>query len=1397
MSGFSSFSLTPGDATIVCAWNYDIAVIDPSNLSQLALYVTDTDILDETVKTTSVKVDAYTPSYGTAPTLNFEITGLINGHNYMISLEVITITNAIYNSDPEYETPKGIPSKPGFVLSQTLPDSFTVNLMDLSGDVVPPLPNSGFDNYSIITGAYVVYSDAHKIKTKFFANDASNSLYYRDLVVDVSNHNLHEVNVKTINSIGMSNLSVAQHIYVDVYPTVPRNAKCIESITKGSAASIKLNWDSPTFLGRPAVDNYEIYRKGPNDVSFNWLQDIEPSNNLVAYDTDVVEGSVYSYKVRASNTNDASFDLIPNDPSFNYSDFILFDPSNITAVVYPTIIQVTKTPGVSKFTVDISANYGGFSSDYITYDISCNGRDVNGSANSTIDISGDNGTKYYFQARVVATSMVDGTITYESDWSAVQWSMPFGPLQEPSGLSASPLDDSNEPLDGAIQLTWTDPAAESYDATFNIEVYQKLTSSVDASYVSIYTVGSGVQEYLVENLTNGTNYSFKIVKTIISEETGSTIYSSGITVAADKPFTYPNAVTELSYVNSTLNYSFTTPSNNGGLVLAGYKYVLENLTTETQVSNSTISTIAGTINSGTIPGNHYQLTISSYVTYNGQDYESSTVNDDAYTTPNAPAAPSVTNLSGSTPTTGSIAVSWSLPANHDSGATYNLYRDSTLISTAQAGTTYNDTVTNGTVNSYTVKVIIGTLESSASSASSQIVPFTYANTITGLVDKVIDSNSVDISFNAAAVGSSGLQSSQLYYKIDWDRVDSSNISYNDSSGVIMDTQSLSHSITGLIVGSKYLLRVYTGVKPGYYNSNDIFYETVGVNMYITSYDLANILPPSDFVAYPSNGSFLIDWSNSANPMDVSGATFDRYRIRYVDEADTVENTFDQNNTLFYQNNVVNDTTYTVYLVAIYKDILGRDILSSDSSGNVTPTGDIPSQPSSLFIENYDSNKVNVSWPSASNITHYSIYLNDEIYAHHFDASTSDLSFENNKWSIIVDLPADISSNTIGVISENLVSGVYIVSPFTKGIAVNSVRPSAVRSSYYEAANATTVDLSWNIPSSVGNADSSGNGAIQYLVRIYDSNGFVNESIMTDGVFGIINNINYTFSNLNDSTNYTVKIYALYKVANSDTYAESPAVTITNVFARRQPATPTLTASPANVSGDGLSVKLDLGYDSDVSGAAVTLEMSMFIYNSTNVNLVSDGTTDIVNIGTNGLGRGYSGYSASSYGSQTLYHTGGNEPAFLNGMNIIYKLVVTYTNWTPNYSPKREITLASPVIPYGKPLFRNSITFTNNNIVNFEFSKNGSDMNSIILIGIDASNASIPVEILSGTKLSNLLVGQYTNGMSARDYADKQLASLSINMGTDIKLNEVLIVMANSGDTVTKAFPSNSGTFGNL
>jgi hypothetical protein len=1395
---FQTFTASSIDGGIAFRWSY-LNGFNPATITNLCINISDSNVADLAYEMSYVNIPVYTDtSAGSVPTTYYEVSSisnaqnvvqLVNGHTYDATPEITVTVGGVTSVESVYDfsvMPSGIPPVPNFTLTQSGGTEFTVTLLDASG--VAPEPVSIFDNYSILTGVYIVYNDGLKINTKYIANDVNNSIYSGSLVVSGVERRLHEVSIKVANINGISGLTKPKPIRIKSIPSEVYNLQSIQNIFVDASASVgnaqnRLTWTTPAFIGDPSLNGYSIYRNGSflavvSDISAN----INIRSNFVYVDSNgLVPGQQYTYTIYSTS----SVTSIP--------DNALSVQTIVNSVIPATMKPITKTPSNGKVTLDVSANLNGFAANEVTFDVSMNGQITNYAA-TNFDIIGAtvNGTKYNFQVRAKSVRTVDAFTTFNSAWSDVLTSMPYAPVESITGLTATPIDVSLNPLDGKVRLSWTAPANASYrDPSFNIAIYSKLVGSVDASYVAVTTtILQGVTSHVVTGLTNGTEYTFKVVKRQTLVETGEVQESAVPTTVNATPFARPSAITNLVFADASMAYSFTRSDSNGGLTIDGYELNLVNISNgltqdvislDLTVRDASLNLItSGNLLNYILPGRNYRLAVRPFVTFNGAKvYSESAVTDNAFSRPEALAAPTVVNVENGVPLNGQLRISWVLNAGYDaSNATYDVYRGQAPAVSGSSqnltGTSYINTgLTNGQSSSYFVVVKIGSLSSPTTgvTAITTGTPFNYAPAITGLISTVMNNSSVDLSWNnftQSQIQSSGVALANIRYKVQWTN--------SDMSGQTLNLTSNTASITGLTSGHVYTVSVISGVL-----SNGIVYynDSVPTTLQITPYSTPG--QPVNLAVFPSDSTFLVDCANAA---EVSGLTFKCYRMNYgVSGGQTItySSNSDQTNSLFYTTNVENGTTYSVKVALVYLNALNQEIVSVAAIDTVTPL-QAPNTPSGIGGESIGNNQVVLSWNYDSDVQYYSIYKDNEILLAHVPTEGSDIILDVSKFkTTIPNLTAGTTYN-FKIVAEQLLQGssIYVSSQAGYIDVTPYSTPSAVRDLFY-IPTSTNIDLSWNEPSDKGGANVGGNGGLQYSVEIFNGSNklstYANTSSTNLSIINYVDISNIT-QPLSPSIQYTFKVYALFIVGSGPSTSIGPATQIVTQL-KRTVNTPVLTLNALATTGDGKSVQLALQLDP--SATVYTIEVRRVIKSPSNVLLGTVNYTSVTgwSVDASNIARLTDGPGVSNIGADSNN--------FLNGNKIEYICRVSYTNWSVNYSPVVQSSLME-VFPSGKPIFT-SLAFDASKNLTVVYSRNGADINSVTAIGISTNDNGVQV-------LTPDLVDGSNNQING-SIAQNQQVTLRILTGAwNNSAEEALVIVAGVNGTVLKAAPA-TNSFVNL
>lgn len=499
-----------------------------------------------------------------------------------------------------------------------------------------------------------------------------------------------------------------------VAPAIPSGLSAYSSDKK-----VTLTW-----VAVSGATSYQVLRDGvliasPAITTFN--------------DTAVLNGTTYSYTVRATNLGGSSglSDSVTAKPM----QPVPSAPTNVSASASNAQVTVTWATSVSATSYKVYRD-----GNLLTTTV----------ATSFVDATVSNGTTYSYSVRAI-----NGT--GESNLSSPALASPIAPPEAPTNLV---------PISGNSQVTlsWASSAtATSY------KIYRN----------DILLVTTQATTYVDKSAINGTTYSYAIKASNLGGDSVSTT-----SVIAKPEISAPNAPANLVATagNSKVSLSWTSAATavsykiyRDGTFLASsattayldgtavngtaYSYAVSAVNAGGESAQSSFATATPSLppapltptNLLVTPGNNQvslswssSATATGYKIYrdgtllasptsptyidsaviNGTNYSYtvSAINDGGESAktaarsavPQVPAPSSPTNLQASAGD-GSVSLTWTASAT---ATAYKIYRGGTLLAT-QSGTTYTDTgLTNGTLYSYTIKASNAGGESGTSSVAS-------------------------------------------------------------------------------------------------------------------------------------------------------------------------------------------------------------------------------------------------------------------------------------------------------------------------------------------------------------------------------------------------------------------------------------------------------------------------------------------------------------------------------------------------------------------------------------------------------------------------------------------------------------------------------------------------------
>ena len=701
-------------------------------------------------------------------------------------------------------------------------------------------------------------------------------------------------------------------------PTVPSAPRTLTA-TAGNSQVI-LNWAIPSSNGGSTIIEYIVI-----------VNSVEFTNSITTSITinGLNNGTSYTFSVKARNT-------IGYSGSSNSVSATPFSP-NPSA---PTITSVTASDRQVTVNWSAGATNGSTISGYRIE------RSVNQttwtSANAAIGdtyitISGlTNDTTYYFRVFTLSNAG-------ESPASSTLNAKPFTSPSAPTGVSATAGS-------GQVSVAWTDGSSNgSTISGYRIEISGNISTWATAA-----SVNNGVTSKVVDGLTNGITYYFRVFTTSSNASD-----SSASSIVNAKPFTVPDAPLPFTAVAGIrlVDLSWSTPFS-GGRDISSY-LIQRNITTNNNNWGSDISTNAS-VNTLRVTGlednKRYYFRIYA-INIAGRTVSPSLADTTTFNVPGQPRDLSVTPTSN-----GVVTLTWTAPLSNggspitnysitNNSITNNYSEGTVAFLTAITATSMSATVSGLTNKSYNFSVVATTLVgNSTTPATYSVTPFTTPSA--PMIESVIAGNrNVAVTWSAGA--SNG--STRTGYRIE------SSINRTNWPNSVSDISSaISKSVIDLSNGTAYYFRVVTLSNAGEATSSP------------SSAVIPNITPgpPRNLTVTTGNASASLSWNA---PEDNGGSAITEYNV-ISDPSDgtIIINSVERTATV---TNLTNGTHYTYRVTATNAG--GTDISgTSAESGSVTVTPfTVPSFPTNVRATSRNT-QATVSWTAPNNggsaITSYSV-----------------------------------------------------------------------------------------------------------------------------------------------------------------------------------------------------------------------------------------------------------------------------------------------------------------------------------------------------------------------------------------------------------------------------------------
>ena len=526
-----------------------LSSVVPANQSLTATWTAPSNSGTSITSYTATATDGTTTKTCTTTSLSCEISTLVNGTEYSVSVVATNAAGDSADSSPLTGTPRTVPTAP------TL-DSITPG----DGSLVVAWSEPTSDGGSAITAYTISATDGTTTKTCSWTTGTLECT-----ISDLANGTAYTVTATATNAAGTSSASGSGSSTPRTIPGVPSDV----SATPGNT-TLTVSWSAPISNGGATIDGYTVTATdGTTDFSCTWT-----SGPLTCDVTDLTNGVAYSVSVAAHNAAGAG------------SDSTTVSATPRTTPDAPTLGTVT--PGNAQLQVEWTApsdNGGSAITGYTAY--ATDGT----STKSCTWTSGDltctillltNGTSY--TVTVVATNVAGNSVASDSDTAT--------PITVPGAPAISSL----TPGDGTISVAWTAPSGTGGSS---ITSYTVTATDGTTDYSCTWT--SGPLTCDLTDLSNGTSYTVTISAT---NAAGDSVASSS---ATSTPRTIPDTLgaPEVTAANASLVVTWTEPTANGGAAVTSYT---ASATDGTTTYTCTVSVLTCTI-TGLTNGVSYDVTV--------------------------------------------------------------------------------------------------------------------------------------------------------------------------------------------------------------------------------------------------------------------------------------------------------------------------------------------------------------------------------------------------------------------------------------------------------------------------------------------------------------------------------------------------------------------------------------------------------------------------------------------------------------------------------------------------------------------------------------------------------------------------------------------------------------------
>jgi len=621
------------------------------------------------------------------------------GTHYFKSEAINLIGTGVLGSAVSIATPN-TPDAPSLTLAIPDPNSFP---FDTTATFVAPTNNGG----SLVTG-YNLYYSSDDITYTSIATATSGTISHT-----VGSAGTHYFKAESISNAGTGVLSSA---FTIATPTVPDASSVTLAIDNPNPSPfiITSSLVAPSFDGGSTVNSYNLHYSS-DDITYTQIA--TAINGTFDYTVSGV-GTHY-FKSQATNLvgtgalGSAVSIATPNAPNAPSITLTIPNPDTTPLVIVSSFVTPANNGG---------SNVTGYNLYHSTDNITFTQIATNQTTDQTTTVA--NAGTYYFKAEAISNA---GTGVLSSAFTIATPTVPNAP-----SITLTIPDPHASPF--SINSSFTVPAN---DGGSNVTGYNLYTSDDNITFTQIATNVTADQTTVVA--TAGTYYFKAEAINLI----GTGVLSSAFTIATPTvPSTPLNATSNILALDVTpynVTVTWNTPTSNGGSNLTGYDvYRKQGNASPIFITNTTALTIVDTVPSLLNTNFTYEIYAVNNV---GQ---SSTFIDTVITTRNVPTAPALTYG-----VTGTTSFTWTAPASDATVTSYNIFRDSVLLTNVSSATlSHTDWTLITFGQSYTYKVqAVSILGNGTFSNNIVILPETE---ITGMIAQGITGTGAVIDWDAPA-----------------------------------------------------------------------------------------------------------------------------------------------------------------------------------------------------------------------------------------------------------------------------------------------------------------------------------------------------------------------------------------------------------------------------------------------------------------------------------------------------------------------------------------------------------------------------------------------------------------------------------------------------------------------